>query len=68
MVNLASQIMQLAASESGIQKGATFPIINWSSLSPWRDSGIPASVGPLGFAGVLPGGPTEEKIFYDMTS
>ena len=57
MVNLASQIIQLGASESGTQKGATFPNINWSSFRPCKDSGMPAFVGPLGLAGVLPGGP-----------
>lgn len=56
-VNLESHIIQFEASVSGIQKGAIFPSISWSSVKPWSDSGIPASLGPFGFAGVLPGGP-----------
>ena len=52
-----SQIIQIGASASGTQKGETFPRINWSSDSPWRSAGIWILLGPLGLAGVLPGGP-----------
>ena len=61
IVNLVSHIMHDAASVSGIQKGDTFPNINWSSFRPCKDSGIPALLGPFGLAGVLPGGPPEMR-------
>ena len=56
-LNFKSQIMQMCASESGTQNGETFPRINWSSDRPWRRAGIWILLGPLGLAGVLPGGP-----------